>query len=191
MADTHHRSGLTQEQVQQARATAGWNELPQPPAASALGVFLRQFSSFLIVILILAATVALALGEVLDAVTIGLVVLLNAVLGFVQEWKAETALASLRQMLSPKATVVREGREQIIPARDIVPGDLLILSPGINIAADAELLLALDLRTDESVLTGESLPVSKSTDDPEPFVFTGTSVVSGRAEARVIATGAQ
>ena len=108
-----------------------------------------------------------------------------------QEWKAETALASLRQMLSPKATVVREGREQIIPARDIVPGDLLILSPGINIAADAELLLALDLRTDESVLTGESLPVSKSTDDPEPIVFTGTSVVSGRAEARVIATGAQ
>ena len=75
MADTHHRSGLTQEQVQQARATAGWNELPQPSAASALGVFLRQFSSFLIVILILAAAVALALGEVLDAATIGLVVL--------------------------------------------------------------------------------------------------------------------
>lgn len=191
MADTDAGRGLTDQQIQTARAAAGWNELPQPPRASAMGVFLRQFSSFLIVILILAAAVALALGEVLDAVTIGLVVLLNAILGFVQEWKAETALAALRQILSPKAMVVRDGQEQVIPARDIVPGDLLILSAGAKVAADAELILSSDLRVDESILTGESLPVSKSTGDAEPLVFTGTSVVSGRAEAHVTAIGAE
>lgn len=191
MADRNAGRGLTDQQVQTARAAAGWNELPQPPRVSAIGVFLRQFSSFLIVILILAAAVALALGEVLDAVTIGVVICLNAVLGFVQEWRAETALASLREMLSPKAMVVRHGQEQIIPAREIVPGDLLVLSPGAKIAADAALILSSDLRVDESVLTGESLPVNKSVDDEEPFVFTGTSVVSGRAEAHVVAIGAE
>jgi len=183
--------GLTDQQVQAARAAAGWNELPPVASASAVGVFFRQFSSFLILILILAAGVALALGEILDSATIGLVVLLNAVLGFVQEWKAETALASLRQMLSPKAMVVRNGQEQNVAAREIVPGDILVLSPGIKIAADAELVRSAELRTDESVLTGESLPVSKSTKGPESFVFTGTSVVSGRAEARVTATGSK
>lgn len=183
--------GLTQAQVAVARAHSGWNELPVTKSVGPFRVALRQFSSFLIIILIIAAGIAIALGELLDAATIGLVVLLNAVLGFVQEWKAETVLAALRGMLAPKAMVIREGREQIIPARDIVRGDILVLSPGIKVAADATLLHAVDLRVDESVLTGESVAVPKTMDDTKPCVFTGTSVVAGRAEARVIAIGAQ
>ncbi|WP_227269497.1 cation-translocating P-type ATPase [Roseobacter weihaiensis] len=190
MPTFNHDSGLTPEQVQAARERSGWNELPVAKTASALGVFLRQFSSFLIIILIVAAGVAVALGEVLDAATIGVVVLLNAVLGFVQEWKAETALASLRKMLAPKAMVIRDGEEQVIPAREVVPGDILVLSPGIKVAADAVLLRASELRADESILTGESVPVPKSPDAAEPVVFTGTAIVAGRGEARVTAIGA-
>lgn len=135
-------NGLTADQVLAARSAAGWNELPAPRTIGPLRVLLRQFSSVLIVILIVAAGIAIALGEVIDAATIGMVVLLNAGLGFVQEWRAETALASLRKLLSPKALVIRDGQEQIIPARDIVPGDLLVLSPGVKVAADAALVNA-------------------------------------------------
>ncbi|WP_257883463.1 cation-translocating P-type ATPase [Roseobacter insulae] len=189
MSDTNPHIGLSQAQVTAARARAGWNELPAAKTAGPLTVLVRQFSSSLILILIVAAVVALALGEAIDAATIGLVVILNAVLGFVQEWKAETALAALRKMLSPKAMVIRDGQEQIVPSRDIVPGDILVLAPGAKIAADALLLRASELRVDESVLTGESMPVDKSVEDPETLVFTGTSVVAGRAEARVTSTG--
>ena len=183
-------NGLTAEQVLAARAAAGWNELPAPRTSGPLRVLLRQFSSVLIVILIVAAGIAIALGEVIDAATIGMVVLLNAGLGFVQEWRAETAIASLRKLLSPKALVIRGGKEQIIPARNIVPGDLLVLSPGVKIAADAALVNASELKVDESVLTGESLPVGKTETSSDAFVYAGTSVVAGRAEACVTATGA-
>lgn len=189
MPDNDTELGLSSVQVQAARTQSGWNELPVAKSTNAIGVFARQFSSFLIVILIIAAGVALALGEVLDAATIGLVVMLNAVLGFVQEWKAETALASLRKMLAPKAMVIREGQEQSIAAREVVPGDILVLSPGIKVAADAVLVRSAELSADESVLTGESLPVSKAIDDQSPLVFTGTSIVAGHAEARVTAIG--
>lgn len=182
--------GLTNSQIEQARQKYGWNELPEAKKTGPLTVFVRQFSSLLVLILAVAAIAALALGEIIDAVTITLVVLLNAVLGFVQEWKAETALTSLRQLMSPKAMVLRGGAEQVIPAREIVPGDILVLSPGAKVAADAELLTVSSLRVDESVLTGESVPVEK-TPASDPFtVSAGTSVTAGRAEARVTATGA-
>ncbi len=184
-------AGLTQSQVQSARQKYGWNELPEPERAGPLGVFLRQFSSLLVIILIVAAFAALALGEIVDAITIGVVVLLNAALGFLQEWKAETALTSLRKLMSPKAMVVRDGSEQIIPAREIVPGDILVLSPGAKVAADADLLRVSSLQVDESVLTGESIPVSKTPDSDGFRVFAGTSVTAGRAEARVTAIGAE
>lgn len=150
-------------------------------------VLARQFSSFLVVILIVAAAVALALGEQMDAATIGLVVLLNAGLGFVQEWKAETALTALRELMSPQAMVLRDGQEQIIPARDIVPGDILVLDPGAKVVADATLVQSTELAVDESILTGESVAVTKKVDSQ---VFAGTSITAGRAEARVTATGA-
>ncbi|MFK7938776.1 MAG: cation-translocating P-type ATPase [Roseovarius sp.] len=184
-------TGLSIEQVQTARAIAGWNQLPEIKTIGPLRVLARQFSSFLILILIVAAGIAVALNETIDAITIGLVVLMNAGLGFVQEWRAETALAALRKMLSPQALVIREGHEQLIPAREIVPGDILVLGPGVNVAADAVLLKTAGLKLDESILTGESLPVEKADTAGEPFVFAGTSVVAGRAEARVTTIGAQ
>ena len=114
--------GLSESDVAKARQQFGWNELPEAQKTGPLGVFLRQFSSLLVLILIVAAVAALALGEIVDAITIGLVVFLNAVLGFVQEWKAETALMSLRKLMSPKAMVLRNSTEQVIPAREIVLG---------------------------------------------------------------------
>ncbi len=187
MSQIVENGGLTESQVLEARAASGWNELPQAKTIGPVRVLLRQFSSFLVVILIIAAAVALALGEMIDAITIGLVIVLNAVLGFIQEWKAETALSSLRKLLSPQAMVLRDGQEQLVPAREIVPGDLLVLTPGAKVAADGVMVRATDLRVDESVLTGESVPVSKALEDGKNQVFAGTAVTSGRAEARVTA----
>ncbi|MDW3223847.1 MAG: cation-transporting P-type ATPase [Paracoccaceae bacterium] len=183
------QKGLSARDVLLARETYGWNELPTVKKAGPWRVLLRQFSSFLVLILILAAAVALALGERMDAVTIGLVVFLNAGLGFVQEWKAETALTALRELLSPQAMVLRDGQEQSVPARDIVPGDLLVLAPGAKIAADATVVQSTQLSVDESILTGESVAVSKDPDTDESQVFAGTSVTGGRAEALVVSTG--
>lgn len=189
MADRTILPGLSTAQVLAARQTHGWNELPTVKQASPWRVMLRQFTSFLVLILIIAAAVALALGERMDALTIGLVVILNAGLGFVQEWKAETALSALRALLSPQAMVLRDGREQVIAARDIVPGDVLVLAPGARVAADAQIIHSADLTIDESILTGESVPVSKGIEVDAQQVFAGTSVTEGRAEAQVTATG--
>jgi Ca2+-transporting ATPase len=189
MPQADKQKGLTERQVLAAREQHGWNELPTVARTGPLRVLLRQFSNLLVLILIIAAAIAIALGEHIDAATIGLVVVLNAILGFVQEWKAENALASLRKLLSPQAMVIRDGQEQLIPARDIVPGDLLALAPGVKISADATLIRAIALDVDESVLTGESLPVAKETGDGTAQVFAGTSVTAGRAEAQVTATG--
>jgi Ca2+-transporting ATPase len=153
--------GLNDKQVLAKRKTHGLNELPSIKRAGPSRVLLRQFSNLLVLILIAAAAIAFALEEYIDAATISLVVVLNAVLGFVQEWKAETALASLRKLLSPQAMVIRNGQEQMIPTRDVVPGDLIVLTPGANVPADANLITAADLSVDESILTGESVSVSK------------------------------
>ena len=189
MPDTARPTGLTAAQVADARKTYGWNELPSMVQVGPFRVLLRQFTSFLVLILIVAAGVALALGERVDAITIGLVVFLNAGLGFVQEWKAETALTALRAMLSPQAMVLRDGQEQMIAAREIVPGDIIVLTAGSKVAADATVIAAAELSVDESVLTGESVPVSKCELDKN--VFAGTSVTEGRAEARVTEIAAQ
>lgn len=191
MTEIERQTGLTAQEALAAQKIHGWNELPVVARSGPLRVWLRQFSSFLVLILIVAAAIALALGERIDAITIGLVVMLNAALGFVQEWKAETALASLQKMLSPQAMVLRDGQEQMIPARDIVPGDILVLAPGAKVAADGIVVRAAELQVDESVLTGESMPVAKDGRKSGRDVFAGTSVIAGRAEARVTATGAK
>ncbi len=180
------QQGLTSEQAAAARQQHGWNELPKPDQISPLRILLRQFSSFLVLILMAAGGIAFFLGEVVDTIAIGLVVLLNAALGFVQEWRAETALETLRSMLSPQALVIRDGREMRIPARDLVPDDLIVLNPGDRVPADAKTIDAVALRMDESILTGESAPVDKAKSDD---LMTGTSVVAGRARAQVFATG--
>ncbi|MBD3679131.1 MAG: cation-transporting P-type ATPase [Rhodobacteraceae bacterium] len=183
--------GLSHAEAEARLAQFGPNELVSARHISPVTILLRQFTGLLVLILIGAAVIALLLGEGIDAVAILLVVLLNAILGFVQEWRAENAIEALRAMLSPHAMVVRDGREQVIDARLLVPGDLVIVEAGDRVPADMDASIALQLRVDESVLTGESVPLSKSAASPDQArLFMGTSVVSGRAEGLVRATGA-
>lgn len=181
--------GLTAQEVDAARAKHGWNELPEGKQLSPFTVLLRQFTGLLVLILIAAAAIALALGEVIDAIAIGLVIILNGVLGFVQEWRAETAIQALKSMLQPSTLVVRDGREQVIPVRKVVPGDVVIIEAGDAVPADLNLTTTIDLQIDESVMTGESLPVSKRYDNEDSTALMGTTVVGGRGQGVVSATG--
>ncbi|MHA3978308.1 cation-translocating P-type ATPase [Halovulum sp. GXIMD14794] len=183
--------GLDRGAIEAARAQFGWNELPRARRVPAWLVFLRQFTGLLVLILVGAAVIALAVGETVDAITIGLVITLNGVLGFVQEWRAESALEALRSMMAPTATVRRDGAERTIPAREIVPGDVVILEAGDSVPADLDLLSIVNLQIDESVLTGESVPVEKVLGAEPAHAFTGTAVVSGRGEGVVSAIGAE
>ncbi len=181
--------GLSTAEAQRRLEEVGPNTLGEVKATSWPVILLRQFTGLLVVILIVAAAIALALGEVIDAIAIGLVVILNGVLGFVQEWQAETAIEALRSMLAQHARVLRDGHERRIDTREIVPGDVVMLSAGDKVPADLDLTGSVELRVEESALTGESLPVSKSADDPEARLFMGTAIVGGHAEGEVIATG--
>ena len=182
-------SGLTTTQVARQRDTHGWNELPHVAGPSLLRILLRQFTNVLVVILIIAAGIAFVVGERIDTIAIAIVIVLNGALGFVQEWRAENALQALRNMMSPQATVLRDGRQMIIPARDLVPGDLIIVAAGDRVPADADVVEQTSLSADESALTGESMPVSK--DGDAPALFMGTNVVEGRGMGRVTAIGTQ
>lgn len=186
-----HPKGLTSTDVEQARALHGWNELPRAPRTPWFMVLLRQFTGTLVLILLAAAGIALALGEEIDALAIGLVVLLNGVLGFIQEWRAETALKALRSMLTPTALVMRDGAEKVIPARELVPGDLVFVAAGDSVPADIDLVSAVELRVEESVLTGESVPVDKTVGgaDGTGALLMGTGVSMGRSEGVVTAIG--
>jgi len=183
------QQGLSEPEVLAQRQASGWNELPQTRKPHPLGLLARQFTGLLVVILIFAAAIAFYLGEYIDALAIGLVVLLNGLLGFVQEWRAENALEALRSLMSPTAMVVRAGREQVIEARELVPGDLVILSAGDRVPADIELTEVIQLKVDESVLSGESHVIDKDTLEGNDMVFAGTSIVEGRGEGFVTTIG--
>ncbi len=194
------QKGLSEKEVQARRARYGLNRLPTPPRRSPLKIFLGQFRSLFIYALLVAGGISYVIGEPIDAAVIWAVVVINALIGFFQEYKAERTLASLQKYLSPKALVLREGRLQEIPAEEIVPGDLLVLRAGMKVPADALLLEARNLTVDESVLTGESFPQEKTPGElPEDTplaerknrVFSGTLVTSGEGLARVTAIGEQ
>ncbi len=180
-------SGLSSQRALALHDTYGWNELPQVAGPSPLRILLRQFTNVLVIILIIAAGIAFVAGERIDTIAIAVVILLNGALGFVQEWRAENALHALRNMMSPQATVLRDGRQMIIPARELVPGDLIIVAAGDRVPADAEVIEQTALFADESALTGESMPVAK--DGADAALFTGTNVVEGRGMGRVTAIG--
>ncbi|MBL9100938.1 MAG: cation-translocating P-type ATPase [Myxococcales bacterium] len=191
-------AGLTEEQVTHLRAEFGPNELQREVRTPAWVLLAAQFKSPVIGLLAGACAVSAALGEVLDAVAIGAIVVLNALVGFFQEYRAERAILALRSMTAPRARVVRDGRAAIVPAADVVPGDIIVLEAGDVVAADAELLAAHVLATNEASLTGESTPAAKNVGSlPEgtplaersDSVFMGTSVVRGTGTARVLATG--
>lgn len=190
--------GLSTDEATARLARIGPNALAEAPRRPGWRRFLDQFASLLILILIAAAVLAGLLGDIEDAVVIGIVVLLNASLGFIQENRAERALAALRDMLSPSARVRRDGEEQVVDAASLVPGDVLLLEAGERIAADARVVVAISAEVAEAALTGESAPVPKQVEasdvgaglgDRHAMLFMNTVVTRGRLEAVVTATG--
>ena len=191
-------AGLSSEEAENRLEKYGKNELKEEEKTSVVKLFLSQFKSFLIVILMVAALISASLGELIDAFVIMFTVFLAGVLGFVQEYRAEESIKLLKSLTSPEALVVRDGKEVKIPSALLVPGDILLLQTGDRIPADARLLEVLSLKIDESSLTGESAPIGKSIDvfpleTPEPdrknIAYTGTAVAYGRGKAVITATG--
>lgn len=191
--------GLSAAEAAGRLKQSGPNALPQAPAASPLKLLLQQFSSLIVWVLIGAAAVSGLLQEWVDAAAIVAIVVLNGLLGFVQEFRAERSLAALRQMTVTMARVVRDGTLVSLPATQIVPGDLIQVEAGDRIPADARLVYCAGLQTQEASLTGESSPVAKTTDGALPedtalaergnMVHMGTTAVSGKARAVVVGTG--
>jgi Ca2+-transporting ATPase len=192
------RVGLAEKEADLRLRHFGTNSLPRPKRFTMLGILLQQFSSPLIFILVGAAVLTIALKEWIDTIVILLAILVNAGLGFYQEFRAESTLEKLTTYIKERARVIRDGTEQEVDSTLLVPGDVIHLSYGSRIPSDARLIEANDLSVDESVLTGESLPVRKMTDElsegtalPERtnMVFAGTLVVEGSAIALVTTTG--
>ena len=201
--------GLSAEQVELKRREFGYNELKERKKASPLQIFLSQFRNIFVVMLLIAIIISVVLGwyeaQVLhearvtvetfvDAIAIGAIVIINAIVGFVQEYRSEKAMEALEKLTTPRARVLREGRDMQVPARELVPGDILLLEAGDRMAADGRLFEVVDLSMDESVLTGESTSVSKDTGvlsfdtpvaDRKNMVFMGTHATYGRAKAVV------
>ena len=197
--DVRPDAGLTTTQAKRRNQQYGPNSLPEPPPRSAWLVFFGQFKSILILILIGAALLAALIGNVKDAVVILAVVVINAAVGFYQEYRAEQSLAALKGMLPVKAHVRRQGEKHEIAAEELVPGDVVLLDAGDRVPADGRLFIAAGLEIDESALTGESQPVAKQIASlPDPDIPLGdrvnmthmnTMITRGRAELIVTATG--
>ncbi|MBC7082182.1 MAG: cation-translocating P-type ATPase [Firmicutes bacterium] len=192
-------TGLSAREAARRLGREGPNEIQRTRKTSALKMFVDQFSDFMVLVLIAAAGISVALGEMGDALAILAIVTLNAILGFVQEYRAERSLEALKELAAPSARVIRDGVPVEVKAREIVPGDLLVIEVGDRIPADARLVETMALEVEESALTGESLPVAKRSDDLLPaaaalgdrrnMVFMGTVVTRGRGKAVVVATG--
>lgn len=205
------RDGLSSQEAQERLKKYGFNELQETKKRTTLHMFLDEFKDIFILLLI-AATIFSGIigyyeltsggGEFMesfaDTITIGAIVILVAITGFVQEYRAEKAMEALKRLAAPKARVIRDGRETIIPAKEVVPGDVLALEEGDHVAADARLLDIVELKTNEAVLTGESIPVNKELEvvsenaqiaERRNMVFTATYIVYGRGKAVVTSTG--
>ncbi|MBD3361086.1 HAD-IC family P-type ATPase, partial [Candidatus Peregrinibacteria bacterium] len=183
-------NGLTTKEVKRSRQKYGYNEFTTKREFTALKTFFSQFTSFLIIILIIAGTISILLKEIIDGIAIFAIVIINAVIGFIQEYKAENAVKALKKMIVPTAVVIRNGQEIEIPVRELVPNDIVLLSEGEKLPADLEIIEAYSLRVDEAVLTGESTPVYKKTGKgKEGKLFKGTLITAGRAKAKVLSIG--
>ncbi len=191
--------GLSREEAARRLQRFGPNVLREEKRVSPWAIFLGQFKNFLILLLLAATVISLLLGETLDAIVIFAIVIASAALGFYQEHRAERAIQALKAMASPVASVLRSGEDLAIPAAEVVPGDVILLTAGDRIPADARLLLAANVRVDEASLTGEStavekdaslvLPPDTAVGDSRNMVFAGTVQTYGRAHAVVTATG--
>ncbi|MFZ5989948.1 MAG: calcium-translocating P-type ATPase, SERCA-type [Bacillota bacterium] len=197
--ETRFQYGLSEKEAQKKYEQHGPNTLTERKKISAFKILIEQFSDFMVLILIASTLVSAFMGETTEAITIITIVVVNAVMGFIQEYRTEKTMEALKGLAAPSARVIREGRLVEIPAEKIVPGDLIVLEAGDRVPADAALIEANGLFIDESLLTGESVPVEKlidsnigknlNIDDKNGSVYMGTIVTSGRAKAVVCATG--
>ena len=209
------REGLSSEEAERRLREFGYNELVERERVTPLQIFLSQFKDIFVIMLLIAVVISVAvawyktalaiseggqLDEYVDAITIGVIVILNAVVGFVQEYRSEKAMEAMKRLTAPKARVLRDEKEIVIPAREIVPGDIAILEEGDRIPADGRLIEVIELKTNEAVLTGESTPVGKTTEvvdekssvaDRRNSVFMATHTTTGRGKAVITSTGMQ
>ncbi|MCR8641722.1 calcium-translocating P-type ATPase, SERCA-type [Paenibacillus sp. N1-5-1-14] len=191
--------GLEWEEAKGRREEAGYNELSEGPTVSPITLFLNQFKDFMVLILMAATLISGLLGEYMDAITIVAIIIINGVLGFIQEFRAERSLRALKELTAPSTKVIRGGTLHQIPAKELVPGDIIMLESGDRIPADVRFLEANSLYAEESALTGESVPVNKMPDilregeislgDQHNLGFMGTLITRGTGKAVVIRTG--
>lgn len=191
-------SGLSNDEAARRLSEYGPNELQAAHRISPWAILAEQFKNVLIIILLVATLLSVFLGHGIEAIAITVIVLFAVVLGFIQEYRAERAIEALRQMAAPTATVLRDGREQDIAARDLVPGDVVILRAGDKIPADARISESINLQIEEAALTGESVPVEKTTaplakpdlglGDRKNMAYAGTAATYGRGRAIIVAT---
>jgi P-type Ca2+ transporter type 2C len=191
--------GLTVKEATKRLAEYGYNELHSAHKISPWSILMGQFKNVLIIILLIATVLSVFLGHGIESAAIAIIVLFAVILGFIQEFRSERAIEALRKMSAPEATVLREGEEIDLPARELVPGDVILLRAGDKIPADGRLIEAVNLQAEEAALTGESVPVEKNTakldnselalGDRKNMVFTGTAATYGRGRAVVVATG--
>lgn len=192
------KEGLSEKDASSRLQKYGKNEIEVKKGTSPFVIFLRQFKSAVVYILIAALIISAFLREVVDSVVIAAILVMNSIFGFVQEYKAEKAIEALKKLESLKARVLRNGKIKIIDSSLLVPGDVILLETGDKIPADARLLEEKELKTQEAILTGESTPVKKSIElikngkavaEQENMLFSGTSIVSGRGKAIITSTG--
>jgi len=194
-----HESGLTSEEAAKRLAHYGENQLHETPRPGFLAMLWEQLNNFVVILLIIASIISALLGDYVEAAAIMAIVVLNSVLGIVQEQRAEEALAALKRLAAPDAQVIRDRRRKAVPARELVPGDIVYLEAGNYIPADVRLLEAINLRIEEASLTGESLAVQKNAasvfdknvplGDRKNTAFMGTLVSYGRGRGAVVSTG--
>jgi P-type Ca2+ transporter type 2C len=197
---TNILTGLSEAAVRERLEEIGPNELEEKKGRSPFKIFMSQFNDFMIWILIAAALISgIVIREVTDAIVILVILVINSVLGFVQEYRAEKALAALKELAAPTALILRDGVEQNLPSRVVVPGDIIKLTAGDLVPADCRVIYQVNLQANESIITGESLPVDKSTKalkkenlplgDRINMLFSGTTITKGRCSAIVTGTG--
>ncbi len=195
----HLELGLSQKEARERLQKLGANELTERPRPGFLALLWDQFNNYLVIILIIAAVISLALGEWVDSIAIMCIVVLNAIVGVIQESKAEQALAALRKMAAPTAQVIRDGHQVAVPGRELVPGDMVVLEAGNYVPADMRLVSSANLKVEEASLTGESVPVEKNAaimldkdiplGDRRNSAFMSTMVTYGRGKGLVTGTG--
>jgi len=192
------QQGLGSEEVKRRLEEFGYNELKEKKRVTPLQIFLRQFKDIFVIMLLVATAISFLIGETVDALTIAVIVILNSVVGFIQEYRSEKAMEAMKKLTAPKARVIRGGNETMVDAREIVPGDIVLLEAGDRVPADGRLMETVDLKADEAVLTGESTDVTKdlgvvkeetSVADRKNSVFMATHMTYGRGKAVITSTG--